>query len=117
MLTIVDRLDAMGRLGRAMGDPTRARILLRLIEGPGYPAALARDLGLSRTNVSNHLACLRGCGIVVSETEGRQARYEIADPHLTQAIEAMLAVTLRVDEGVPCLGAGCPVEGCCGAAA
>ena len=69
MLTKRSQLDAMNRLGRAMTDQTRARILLSLIEKPGYPAQLARDLDLSRTNVSNHLACLRGCGIVVAEPE------------------------------------------------
>ncbi|RYY05152.1 MAG: ArsR family transcriptional regulator, partial [Alphaproteobacteria bacterium] len=62
MLTIAPRLDVMNRLGRALADPTRSRILLRLLGGPGYPARLADELELTRTNVSNHLACLRGCG-------------------------------------------------------
>lgn len=113
MLTIVSRVDVMHRLGRAMTDPTRARILLHLLERPGYPAAIARELELTRTNVSNHLACLRDCGIVVGEPEGRQTRYEIADPHLTRAIQSLLEVTLAVDEGAPCANASCPVEGCC----
>ena len=43
-----------------MADPTRARILMSLLEKPGYPAELARDLELMRSNVSNHLTCLRG---------------------------------------------------------
>ncbi len=59
MLTIATRLDVMNRLGRAMADPTRSRILLNLLEGPGYPAELAQALGLTRSNVSNHLACMR----------------------------------------------------------
>ncbi|WP_413320363.1 metalloregulator ArsR/SmtB family transcription factor [Agrococcus sp. 1P02AA] len=117
MLTTRDRLDVMHRLGRAMADPTRARILLQLLQQPGYPAVLARNLNLSRTNVSNHLACLRDCGIVVAEPEGRQTRYEIADPHLTQAIESLLAVTLAVNEGAPCMDSACPVAGCCEASA
>ena len=75
-----------------MADPTRSRILLSLLEGPGYPAQLARDLELTRTNVSNHLACLRGCGIVVAEPEGRQTRYEITDPH--DAFTVRVALTL-----------------------
>src|SRR5690625_7702290 len=54
MLTIASRLDVMNRLGRAMADPTRSRILMTLLEGPSYPAVLARDLGLTRSNVSNH---------------------------------------------------------------
>jgi DNA-binding transcriptional ArsR family regulator len=106
-------VDVMNRLGRAMADPTRSRILLTLLEQPGYPAKLARDLDLTRTNVSNHLSCLRGCGIVVAEPEGRQTRYEIADPHLTAALVALVDVTLAVDESAPCLDPACSVPGCC----
>lgn len=113
MLTSESRLDAMGRIGRALADPSRAQILLALIARPGYPAELAASLGLTRTNVSNHLACLRGCGIVVAEPEGRRTRYEIADPHLTAALTALVDVTLAVDEGAACIDPACAVPGCC----
>jgi len=96
-----------------MADPTRSRVLLALIEAPGYPAKLARELDLTRTNVSNHLACLRGCGIVVAEPEGRQTRYEIADPHIAAALTALVNVTLAVDENEPCMDSCCRVPGCC----
>ena len=92
-----------------MSDPTRSRILLSLLETPGYPAEIARDLELTRSNVSNHLACLRGCGIVVGQLEGRQTRYEIADPHLTAALTSL------VEENTPCIDPGCTVAGCCDA--
>src|SRR5699024_9950584 len=94
MLTIASRLDVMNRLGRALADPTRSRIILTLLDHPAYPAELARDLDLTRPNVSNHLACLRDCGIVVSEPEGRRTRYEIADSHLAQALTALVDATL-----------------------
>ena len=74
VLTLTSRLDVMNRLGRAMADPTRSRILLTLLDAPGYPAELARDLELTRTNVSNHLTCLRGCGLIVATPEGRRTR-------------------------------------------
>ncbi len=99
-----------------MADPTRSRILLSLLEAPGYPAQLAADLNLTRTNVSNHLACLRGCGIVVAEVEGRRTRYEIADVHLTRALEHLMEVTLAVEAGEPCTDADCDVPLCCGPA-
>ncbi|MGC0144309.1 MULTISPECIES: Cd(II)/Pb(II)-sensing metalloregulatory transcriptional regulator CmtR [unclassified Pseudactinotalea] len=113
MLTIASRLDVMNRLGRAMADPTRSRILMTLLEDPSYPAVLARDLGLTRSNVSNHLTCLRDCGLVVAEPEGRQTRYEIADPHLAAAMTALVDVTLAVDENASCVDAACAVPGCC----
>ncbi|MBB1015059.1 winged helix-turn-helix transcriptional regulator [Dietzia sp. E1] len=114
MLTLSSRQGVMNRLGRAMADPTRSRILLRLLDGPVYPAEIARELGLTRSNVSNHLACLRGCGIVIAELEGRQNRYEIVDAHLARALNALVETTLAVDENAPCLEPRCPVEGCCG---
>lgn len=114
MLTLCSRVDVMNRLGRAMSDATRSRILMRLLDAPDYPAVLARELGLTRTNVSNHLACLRGCGIVVAVPEGRQTRYEIADPHLTHALNDLVNVVLAVDDGVPCADADCDVPLCCG---
>lgn len=113
MLTLASRVDVMNRLGRAMADATRSRILLSLLDEPGYPAKLARDLDLTRTNVSNHLACLRGCGIVGAEPEGRQTRYEIADPHLAAALTALVDVTLAVDANAPCIDPACTVPGCC----
>lgn len=114
MLTIASRTDVMNRLGRAMADPTRSRILLSLLERPTYPAELSRELALTRSNVSNHLTCLRGCGIVVATREGRQTRYEIADPHLTRALTVLLDTVLAVDDGVPCVAEDCNVPLCCG---
>lgn len=113
MLTIASRLDVLNRIGRALADPTRSRILLELMEAPGYPAVLAETLQLTRTNVSNHLACLRDCGIVVAAPEGRRTRYEISDPHIVAALDSLVATTLAVDEGAPCAVTACTVPGCC----
>jgi DNA-binding transcriptional ArsR family regulator len=102
VLTLSDRLEAINRLGRAIADPTRSRILLALLDGPAYPAALAQALDLTRPNTSNHLACLRGCGLVVATPQGRQMRYELADPSLARALTDLLAIVLAVDPGEPC---------------
>ena len=112
MLTIASRLNVMNRFGRAMADPTRSRILLTLLDGPSYPAVLSQSLDLTRSNVSNHLSCLRDCGIVLAEPEGRRTRYEIADPHLAAALEALVHATLAADENAPCIDTECSVPGC-----
>ena len=112
MLTIASRVDVMNRLGRAMADPTRSRILMTLLERPAYPAELARDLGLTRSNVSNHLACLRDCGIVVAEMQGRKVRYNIADHHLRDALTSLVEVTLAVNDAAPCLDPACSDSAC-----
>lgn len=92
MLTSEQRLSAIQRLGRALSDPTRCRLLLALLEGPDYPAGLADRLGLTRQNVSNHLACLRDCGLVHTHAHGRQVSYELVDDSLAHALEDLLQV-------------------------
>ncbi|WP_203780350.1 ArsR/SmtB family transcription factor [Paractinoplanes rishiriensis] len=100
----------LARFGHALSDPTRARLLLALRDGPGYPAQLADLLGSTRQNVSNHLACLRGCGLVVAVPEGRRVRYELADSRLAHALSDLLGVVLAVDPDACDDAAG---KGCC----
>src|SRR5690349_5895994 len=102
--------DALARFGHALSDPTRTRTLLRLREGPAYPTDLADLLGVSRQTMSNHLACLRGCGLVVAAPEGRRTRYELADPRLAHALDDLLGLVLAVDPAA-CPGSG--TEDCC----
>ena len=106
-------VDAMVRVGRAMGDATRVRILLALVEAPRHPSELADALALTRPNVSNHLACLRGCGLVVAEPEGRRTRYALADRHLATAIAALTDTVLAVDAGTTSDDPDCLQRGCC----
>jgi DNA-binding transcriptional ArsR family regulator len=96
------REAALARLGRALADPTRCRILVTLLDGVSYPGQIATHLGLTRSNVSNHLSCLRGCGLVVAAYEGRQVRYALADEHLARALAEMLHVVLAIDPGQEC---------------
>ncbi len=110
MVTTETRLDALVRIGRALADPTRCRILLELLDHPCYPAEMAEHLGLTRGNVSNHLACLRGCGLVVAVPEGRRARYELVDRRLRHALEDLARVVLAVDEGERCLNTEQPAR-------
>jgi DNA-binding transcriptional ArsR family regulator len=103
VVTCETRETALARLGRALADPTRCRILVALLDGTRYPAQLAADLDLTRSNVSNHLACLRGCGLVVATYQGRQVRYELADEHLTRALRELLEVVLAVSPVDECV--------------
>lgn len=89
--------SVLSRFGHALSDPTRAQILLALRDSPEYPSDLARTLEVSRQRLSNHLACLRGCGLVVAVPEGRRTRYELADPKLRNALTELLAVVLVTD--------------------
>ncbi|MDF2508662.1 MAG: ArsR family transcriptional regulator [Microbacterium sp.] len=97
---------AVARLGHALSDPTRAGVLLALRKGAAYPADLADALGVSRQSMSNHLACLRGCGLVESVPDGRRSSYRLADRHLAPALDMLMRVTLSVEPDC-CSGEGC----------
>lgn len=89
--------DALERVGTALADPTRRRILLVLLDCGAFPAELADALGMGRTNISNHLACLRGCGLVRARRQGRQVRYELASPRLAHALADLIDLELEVE--------------------
>jgi DNA-binding transcriptional ArsR family regulator len=89
--------DALCRFGHALSDSTRTQVLLILRDGPAYPADLATATGVSRQIMSNHLACLRGCGLVVATPEGRRSRYVLADSRIGHALSDLLALVLVVD--------------------
>ena len=89
--------QVLARFGHALSDPTRSRVLLALREAPAYPSDLADLIGVSRQSLSNHLACLRGCGLVVAVPEARRQRYELADSKLAHALGDLLGVVLAID--------------------
>ena len=111
MLTLASEVEVLARFGRALADPIRCRLLLALREAPAHPSDLAETLGISRTRLSNHLACLRWCGFVTTRREHRTIHYRLADDRVSAVVElgrALLhdnaehiAACQRVD------GAGC----------
>lgn len=111
MLTVASDIEVLARFGRALADPIRCRLLLALREAPAYPSDLAEALGISRTRLSNHLACLRDCGLVVTVPDGRRTRYELADERLGSALDDLRSAVVAVESDRTCPDAG--TKGCC----
>jgi DNA-binding transcriptional ArsR family regulator len=65
-------IDEVGDLFRALGDPSRLRLLKCLLskEQPMPQGALADSAGLSQANASKHLACMVRVGLVTREAKG-----------------------------------------------
>jgi len=92
------RGDLVAKYFRALGDPTRLRILeLLQAEGELSAGALTRRLGHAQPKVSNHLACLRWCGFVTTRREHRVIYYRLADQRVMTMLE--LAQGLLDDHG------------------
>lgn len=109
-ITASTTLHALARFGHALSDSTRVQILTLLSESPRYPADMADAIGATRQSISNHLACLRGCGLVISEASGRRTRYKLADDRINHAIKDLREIVLHTD---PALCPSLEREECC----
>ena len=89
--------QVIAKFFRALGDPTRVRILTLLAERERTVGELVTELGSLQGRVSSHLACLRWCGMVESRRQGRSSYYRLADQQVRQILE--LAVRFVHDEG------------------
>jgi ArsR family transcriptional regulator, cadmium/lead-responsive transcriptional repressor len=79
--------ELVGKYFRALGDPTRVRILELLRDnGELSVGELVERLGQSQPKVSNHLACLRWCGFVHTRREHPTIYYRVADERVTQLL-------------------------------
>ncbi len=75
---------------RALADPTRRMIFEKLASGSMNASALREGMEISQPAMSQHLAVLRGAGLVREEREGRFVNYEV-DPHGLTLIANWLA--------------------------
>ena len=69
-------------LFRSLADPTRLAIVQHLALGEHRVVDLTAHLGLAQSTVSQHVGCLRECGLLSARTEGRATLYALARPEL-----------------------------------
>lgn len=80
MVHMVDPLERLERVFRALADRTRLRILARISGGEVCVCEIHGSLGLPQPTVSRHLAYLRNTGLVVGRKEGLWVHYRLAQP-------------------------------------
>jgi DNA-binding transcriptional ArsR family regulator len=100
--TKTESIELKAKLFRGFGDPSRLVILDALRSSPLTVGEIVKATGLSQSNVSNHLGCLRDCGLVVAEQNWRYMIYKLSDERvgdLLSLAEALLSeVAQRVYE-------------------
>ena len=86
------------RLWVAVGEPTRQRLLDRLLaDGESTASALATDLPVTRQAVSKHLAVLERAQLVESRKQGREVLYAVRPEALDAATAEMSRVAANWD--------------------
>ncbi len=93
-------LDLKAKLFRGLADPSRLSLLQALRAGPLTVSELVAATHLTQSNVSNHLACLRECGLVAAEPDGRFTRYQLSDRRVGQLLGLADELLADVAKGV-----------------
>lgn len=93
MITVASDLHVKSKLFRGFADPSRLSILEALTSGSKNVTELIQATGLTQSNLSNHLGCLRDCGLVKVEQRGRFVYYNLSDGRIAEII-ALAAVLL-----------------------
>jgi len=84
-----------------LADPSRLRILGSLLDGQLRVADIVEQTRLSQPNVSKHLRCLLGCGLVEREQRGREAYYAPVED-LRAFFTALDDVLTKVSDRMAC---------------
>jgi DNA-binding transcriptional ArsR family regulator len=79
-----------------VGDPTRGRMLLALMDGRALTATeLALEGGVTASTASSHLSRLTAAGLVSIARQGRHRYFRIATPEVAAAIEGLMHIAPR----------------------
>lgn len=81
------RLNLKAKMFRGFGDITRLAILESLRDGEKTVTQIAYSLEQSQSNISNHLACLSECGLVINRREGKNRFYNLADKRVQKLLK------------------------------
>lgn len=88
----VEQAERLARLFKALGDPTRVRLLSLIAahqDGEACVCDLTEPVGLSQGTVSHHLKQLVDAGLVSREQRGRWSYYRIVDGALTALADSL----------------------------
>jgi ArsR family transcriptional regulator, cadmium/lead-responsive transcriptional repressor len=96
----IQPVELTAKLFRGFSDPSRLSILESLRNGPLTVSEIVQETGLSQSNASNHLACLRDCGLVVSEQNWRHVTYQLSDDRVGELLELAESLLADVARGV-----------------
>jgi len=82
----LDRDAVFAAFFQGLADPTRIRILALLTDRPRTVTELVAELDIAQGRISSHLSCLRWCGFVRADVDGRFNRYRLVDQRVREIL-------------------------------
>ena len=84
-----ENYERQATLCKAFANPTRLHLIDLLSRTERWASELQDGLGISKANLSQHLAILKAAGIVHTRREGKQLHCGLAMPEVKQALAVM----------------------------
>ncbi|TCP28897.1 ArsR family transcriptional regulator [Scopulibacillus darangshiensis] len=85
---------------RGFADKTRIQILDCLKNGEKPVSQIVKEINGNQSNISQHLACLKGCGIIRGRQEGKYVYYSLRNAQVKQLLQMFDDVLFTVESDV-----------------
>lgn len=95
MLIKVD-IDMKAELIHGFSNKTRLQILECIQHQEKTVSQIVEEIDGNQSSISQHLACLRGCGLIVSRQEGKYVYYSIRNEHVSKLLNMFDDVLMDV---------------------
>ncbi|MFZ5645725.1 MAG: ArsR/SmtB family transcription factor [Bacillota bacterium] len=95
---LLTKLRLKSKIFKGFSDTSRLCIFEALKDGEKTVTELVAITGFGQSSVSNHLACLRECGLVLVRQEGKNNIYKLRDERVTQILQLVEELLSDVSE-------------------
>jgi len=87
-----DLLEMKANILKALGQPTRLKILELLRDGERCVCEIFPAIQEEQSNVSRHLALMKVAAILASRKEGQMVHYRVRDPKVYELLDGVSAL-------------------------
>lgn len=80
-------LDAKVELIHGFSNKVRLQILESIMDGEKTVSQIVAELNGNQSNISQHLACLKGCGLIINRQEGKYVYYKLRNEKIKRLLK------------------------------
>jgi len=93
-------LDVKVKFVRGFSDKTRLQILECIKDKEKTVTQIVEEINGNQSNISQHLACLKDCGIVLCRQEGKYMFYGLRDIQVKELLEMFDQVLSHIHDQI-----------------
>lgn len=95
-------VDMKVKLIHGFSNKTRIQILECIKEQEKTVSQIIEEINGNQSNISQHLACLKGCGIIVGRNEGKFVFYSLRNQQIRDLLTMFDVVLEDVENDMAC---------------